>query len=265
MMTNDSLMVVCGGGAYRMIEESTLDLPIQTIFLKHDAGHVDKEEDTIMVSDMGTIGETIETIDSMMEDMRVVVILSVLGGASSNVISSVMDRARRHGSKVVVILGLPMKFEHERRKLADECLKPLVDKADKAFIVDIETINVYDEDVMFKDVLQYNAYVLMYAVNVLTSFLSGPFFSTFPEKAYTISFSAGLNPKGTVKHAVLSSMFQRRSDNDQAIIMVGSSTGPDFLFNLTSELIAETGMLPDVVKRGDQDSSFVLFFFPIII
>lgn len=248
-----------------MIEESKLDLPIHTIFLKHDAGHVDKEEDTIMVSDLGTIGETIETIESMMEGMRVVVILSVLGGTSSNVISSVMDCARKHGSKVIVILGLPMKFEHERRKLADESLKPLVDMADKAFIADMETINVYDEDVMFKDVLQYNAYVLIYAVKVLTSFFSGPFFSTFLESAYTISFSAGLNPKGTVKRAVLSSMFQRRSDNDSAIVMVGKDTSPDFLFNLTSELIAETGKLPDVVKRGDQDSSVVLFFFPISI
>lgn len=248
-----------------MIEESALEVSIPTIFLRHDAGYVDKDGDTIMVSDMGTIGETFETIESKMEGVRVAVIFSVLGGISSNVVSSVMECARIHGSKVVAILGLPMKFEHGRRRLAEQSIKPLVDKADKAFIVDIDTINVYDEDVMFKDVLQYNAYVLMYAVKVLTSFLSGPFFSTFPENAYTISFSAGLNPEGTVKRAVLSSMFRRRSDNYSAIIMVGDDTGPDFLFKLTSELIAETGMLPDVVKRRGQDSSVVLFFFPVIV
>lgn len=264
MMTNDALMIVCGGGASRMIDESTLDLNIPMIFLKHDAGHIESDDDSLMVSDMETIEETLDSIDSVMQGVRVIVIFSVLGGISAGAVSVVMEKAHMHGSKVVAILGIPMIFEHGRRDSALQSIKSLVDEADQAFIIDIETIRAYDSDTIFKDLLQYNAFVTMYATKALTSYLSGPFFSTFPENAYTIAFSSGLTPKGTVKRALMSSMFQKRSD-DSAILMVGDTLNPDFTFNLTSELIAETGMLPDIIRRKGQDCSIVLFFFPVII
>lgn len=264
-MTNDSLMIVCGGGASRILNESSLDIEIQTVFLKHDTPALDKDDDAFLLSDNESFEETMNFVDGMLDGIRVAIIFSMLGGHTTKAVQSVMDCARSHGSKIIAIMGLPMAFEHERRKLGNDAIKVLAGGADISFIVDMDTINVYDEDTSFLDLLKYNSYVLAYAVQMLTTYVRGPFFSTFSEDAYTLAYSSDLSPKGSVTRALKSLMYRTKSDNGTTVAMVGGSVNSDFTFNLTSELIATTGNLPDIVKRTNQEDSVILFFFPVII
>ena len=111
--------------------------------------------------------------------------------------------------------------------------------------------------------LEYHDYTLTYATRALTDYAKGPFFSTFPRKVYTIAYASGMVVDDMVSRAMRSMMFPTELDNGMMVVMVGKDAEPARLDDLKDAVISIAGILPDIVRRDDDEGSKILIFIPI--
>lgn len=261
MVMNDTVVFACGGGAYRVLAESPIGLDVPVFNMK--SMPADTEDiGTTMVFREGD--DPVGNIDSILRDTRLVFVFSMLGGmAATELPKVIMECARSCGCRVVQILGLPMRFEKDHRARAEEAMRELAGLSDATFLVDMESLMAFDDDNSFRVVLEYHAYALTFATRTLTAYARGPFFSTFPHKVYTIAFASGMSPEHVVSRAMKSMMFPTELDNGMMVMMVGKGTDPSRIEGLRDSVISVAGILPDIIRRSDDEDSKVLIFVPV--
>ena len=259
---NDVIVIACGGGAYRVLAESPLCLKVPVYNIKSSPVDDSSDHDRTLVVRQGD--DNIQEVEAMLHGVRVVFILSMLGGSTATEVpKTIIDCARSHGCKVVQILGLPMKFEKDHRSNAEESMRELAGLSDATFLVDTESVKAFDDDNGFRMLLEYHDYTLTYATRALTDYAKGPFFSTFPRKVYTIAYASGMVVDDMVSRAMRSMMFPTELDNGMMVVMVGKDAEPARLDDLKDAVISIAGILPDIVRRDDDEGSKILIFIPI--
>lgn len=267
---SDVLLVGCGGGASAVLENARDSLAVR--FMKINTN---SSSSIPLVDDQpGTYGdeflawslavENVDAIKEAMRGMRIVVVYAVLGGGTgTGTVPVIIQCARECGCKVVSILGIPMQFESTRRERAMDAMPGIVGMSDRTLILDNEVIKRFNPNVKFRNLLVVVARIIAFSVNCMAEVMEGPFFSTFPEKAYTFAYTSDMDPSNAVSHVKEATMFATDPAYGKMIVMISSGFGPAETESIYNTVVGMTGIIPEIVKRGDKEDTKVLVFLPV--
>lgn len=259
---DDVVLVVCGGAAGRIVNgHSPHSIPIVKA---HPAGAAERQvDDPDLALPIASCNH--DALCARFEGLRVVVIFTVLGGHSGTAAySEVIGCAREMGCKVVMVAGLPLEFEATRNNAFNQAAS-CFDRVDRMFIVDYAALfqinmrNSSDRcklDAFFR-ICEYS---VTFAIDNLASILEGPFFSTFPERAYTFSYVNTLRPGDAAGIAVDVAPYSVDPSNGKMVITVGSGFRSVEIDAIVDSVVSKTGIMPDIVFRDDlEDNKYVVF------
>ncbi len=208
-----------------------------------------------------------DAVRKRIKGLRVVFLFAVVGGEyGTDRMLDIARISREEGCKVVSIVGIPMGFEPDRRKRAFDCLDILVDSSDRTILFDMDTVLKLTSgglDLKIDAIFRISALATSYAVNCLAHLVEGPFFSTFPEKVYTFSYQADIDPAVAVENALESSTFPTDPAVGKVIIFVSSAFGPAQMESIFETVVSNTGITPDIIKRDDREDTRVAVFLPV--
>ncbi len=203
-------------------------------------------------------------VESRMEGMRIVFILSILGGETGiSMMRRLIGSARDRGCSVVSLVGIPMSFEYTRRERAMAALPELVGISDRLFILDVDAVQHMNVDRRILFMMRMIDSSISFAAYGLSDAMEGPFFSTFTQKVYTFAYSSELDPADAVNKALDSTMFESDPAGGKLIVLVGSGFGRAEVDSVYSTVVGMSGIIPDIVKRSDCEDTKVLVFLPV--
>ncbi|MGN0098274.1 MAG: hypothetical protein ACI38Y_02975 [Candidatus Methanomethylophilaceae archaeon] len=265
---DDVVLVVCGGGASRVIENAEGRIDIPTFFINSSS-----RSSIQMVPDdvegcfgdqylAGTIAfENIDRIREIFTGKRVAMIFAVLGGGTgTGMMPVIMECARECGCKVVSISGIPMMFEYTRREKAMEALPNIISMSDRSFILDVETLNVLYPSIKLRNVLEVYSRTVAFALQNMYVTMEGPFFSLFSQRIYTFAYASDMDPVTAVSKAMEIPMVDTDPSAGKLILYVSSSFGTAEKESMTDAIVSMSGILPEIVKREDREDTKVLLF-----
>lgn len=266
---DDILLVGCGGGASSVLDDAGKNLNVRSLRINANS------RSSIPLADdqQGCFGDpflawslAIENVDAIrdaMRGMRIVIVFSVLGGGTgTGMVPVIIQCARDCGCRVVSVMGLPMVYEADRRSRAMEAMPGIIEKSDRTLILDLETLNRLYPNVKVRNLLPMVSRILAFSTNCMADVMEGPFFSTFPEKLYTFAYTTDLDPSNAVRHATDASMFRTDPAYGKMIIMVSSGYELAETEGIFNTVVGMTGIIPEIVKRGDKEDTKVLVFLP---
>lgn len=260
---DDAVLFVCGGGARRIVLETHINnIPIEFV-------------NPVMAADPsdplygGRIASGDEpAIAERLDGVRVAFVFAMLGGSSGTEMLLTVSRvAKEVGCKVVAISGIPMVFEKERRARAMDALGKVTDIADRALLMDMSTVlkirTEENGETVFDAFFRASAFASGFALRCLAHMVNGPFFSTFPERAYTFAYVNDIDPAQAVERALGATVFPTDPAYGKAIVTVSSGFGTAQTEQIYNAVVSNTGIIPDIVKRDDREDTKVLVFLPV--
>ena len=255
---DDALLFACGGAACRNIASTGFDrIPAFRINPREAAAGNPEFQSPLSRGDEDAIAAAVA-------GARVVFVYAMLGGESgTGMMARVIECARRSGCRTVALAGIPWRPEVDRRLKALQALDGIASSADRTFLMDVDTVAVINGDSRpdsFFRVLTRTSYM---AMDSLTSIVDGPFFSTFPEKAYTFSYVNDMDPASAVERALGATAFPTDPAYGKLIVTVSSGFGTAQIEQIFHTVVSNTGIIPDIVKRDDREDTKVLVFLPV--
>lgn len=267
----DVILFACGGAAGHIFKEANESPDVPTVFLNvnssstiplTDAEVDGARADIFLASTL--VSDSKDAICARMRGMRIVIAFAVLGGGSgTGMLPEVAQYAREEGCRVVTIVGIPMEFEHERRERGMRALDDVLTISDRMFILDMEYINRIYPDVKFHHVLNKLANTIAFSVRSMAGLMEGPFFSTFSRRVYTVAYTTDMEPSKAATKALEACMFQVDAAYGKSVVMVSSGFGTAEVESIFNTVVSMTGIIPDIVRRGDGDDTKVLTFLPV--
>ncbi len=262
-------MFVCGGAAKHIMEVFPIDVPMEYVLL----GSRERDEE-VSSPDRQPIPARArleytdrEGIMSQLEGVRVALVLAVLGGdTGSAALSEAVGCAKEAGCRAVAVVGMPMRYENERRERAKEAVSRNIGRVDRMFIVDNEEAREqYDFGTLLKvdSFFRSYEYRISYAISIVASMIEGPFFSTFFARSYTFSYVSAWDPGDAVLEAMDSALFPTDPGCGKMIVSVGSGFGQADVEQVLQSIVSKTGITPDVVPRDDLEDNKMLVFLPV--
>ncbi len=252
---DDVVLFVCGSAAKTILEGHPFDDSVEQIVLEAKA--------------LEDIRPELDAVGSKLDGIRVALLFSVLGGdLGSAVFSEVVARARSAGCKVVAVVGMPMRFEENRRGLAERTVRENIDLVDRLFIVDNQLVyGQYDHvnDLRAESFFKTYEYWMTFAMSTVASMLEGPFFSTFYAKSYTFSYVNAWNPGEAVAEAMSAALFPTDPGCGKLIVSVGSGLDGADKEQVFQSIVSKTGIMPDIVPRDDLEDNKMLLFLPVVL
>ncbi|MBR7124773.1 MAG: hypothetical protein IKC93_07930 [Candidatus Methanomethylophilaceae archaeon] len=240
---NDVILVTCGSSAGSILSNAGESFDIPLVY--SESG-----------SDMSDV----------IKGYRVVAVFALLGGISGTAdAESILQCARRLGSRTVSILGLPMEFESDRRERALESLDSISELSDRMFMMDEGMLLKLYPDIKVRRLFPMVAHTMTFTIRTLMDMVRGPFFSTFYEKAYTFAYVVDMDPVGAVERAMDSSMFETDPELAKTIVAVSSTFGQAEVDAANSIIARMTGIVPDIVKRRDSEDARILVFLSVLL
>lgn len=257
---DDAVLFVCGGGASRIVSDARIDnIPME--FVNPGRASDPTFSGPIASGDERAIGERLVGV-------RVVFAFAMLGGSSgTDMLQAVARVAKAAGCKVVAIAGIPMEFEHERRARAMDALHVILGQVDRTLLMDVGTVLDIrmdeNSETKFDAFFRASAFASGFALRNLAYMVDGPFFSTFPERAYTFAYVNDIDPAHAVDRALGATVFPTDPAYGKAIVTVSSGFGTAQLEQIFNAVVSNTGIIPEIVKRDDREDTKVLVFLPV--
>lgn len=258
---SDVAVIACGGGACTILRECPLDdVPVSFVNPRETAISDEVPENAPLASGNH------DSIKEVLEGKRVVILFSTLGGFSgTGMQTEIASLAKGMGVKVISVLQLPMKLEKERRQRAIETVNAIQFSVDRIIIMDMDTSvsNRQDSQAKFRAFFRSNGHRISSAIEAVISMLEGPFFSTFPEKAYTYSYVTEDDPRVAVDVALRSSEFPTNPALGKIIVTVSSTFESALFDGIEDDVVSRTGIMPELINRDDSDDTKILVFLPV--
>lgn len=255
---DDAVLFACGGAACRIIASTGFDrIPTYRINPREAAtGNPDFR--TPM-----SRGEEY-AIKNTLAGVRVAFVYAMLGGESgSAMLPHVVECARQSGCRVIAVAGLPHPLERERRERAIETLDSIRGIADRIFLMDMGMFEKINGGVKIDSSLRVIGHTISLSMDNLAAIVDGPFFSTFPEPAYTFSYVNDIDPAEAVQRALGATVFHTDPAYGKLIVTVSSGFGTAQIEQIFHTVVSNTGIIPDIVKRDDREDTKVLVFLPV--
>lgn len=255
---DDAVLFACGGAACRTVSGTGFDRVCAFLMNPREAA----AGNPAYQSPMGRGEEG--AIEEAVQGSRVVFVYAMLGGDSG---TAMMDRviqcARQAGCRTVSIAGVPWSSEVERRERAIAAVKRIEGAADRLFLMDMDTVVKLNWDAKADPSFRIMARTASFAIDNLAAIVDGPFFSTFPEKAYTFAYVNDIDPAQAVERALGATVFPTDPVYGKAIVTVSSGFGTAQTEQIYNAVVSNTGIIPDIVKRDDREDTKVLVFLPV--
>lgn len=254
---DDAVLFVCGGGANHIISDTHVDgIPVAVVNPNAAA-----PDDPMAMGDPDAISERLDGV-------RVAFVFAMLGGRSgTDMLTRVSGIARSRGCRVVAIAGLPMAFERDRRERAMDALHGIRGTVDRMLLMDVDTVLSMrmdaNSETKFHAFFRASAAAFGFALRNLAHMVDGPFFSTFPEDAYTFAYVNDDDPARAVERALGATVFPTDPAYGKAIVTVSAGFGTAQLEQAFHSVVSNTGISPDIVKRDDMEDTKVLVFLPV--
>lgn len=202
---------------------------------------------------------------NMIEGARVVVVFSMLGGhTSDDVLPDVLSTVSAGGCRTVAVLGLPYRFEDDRRSRAEEAIRRLAGSAERTILVDADSLlmsGAPDQD--FMSVLMMKSHRTAFALDCALQLLDGPFFSTLSQQVYTFAYVNTMMISDAVGAALRTVSFPTTPTIGKLVVAVGSNCSTVEINQVRAAAAFRTGIVPDVFKRDDLDLNRVVVFVPV--
>ena len=261
---DDVAFVACGGGARALINDAEdrlyavpaiidsvdSDVPLEG---GPDGPHWDEN------IAYGVVSANANSVSKLFEGRRIALVYSEIGGGTaSGMMPAIIECARSSGCKVVSVVSLPMEFEEARRERALRVLPEIVGKSDRTFIMDRESLNRRPH-LKAVNLMQMTMRTMVFVINSLREQLEGPFFSTFSQSAYTFSYLSSDDPAEIVE-AAESTVFATDPNEGKLIILTGSGYELAKREQVRDAVVAQSGILPEIITRGDPDDTKFLVY-----
>lgn len=208
--------------------------------------------------------DNLDTIRYEFRDKRIVVPFSILGGEHGiEAIKTVIACAREMGCKVVSVFGIPMGFEFDRRDRAFAALPEVASLSDCTMVLDmammVETNMEFAVDRHWTAFLKMSDLIMKNAIKWVIEFMQGPFFTVFTERLYLFVPASDVIPLNAVKKA-WKKITANDSLSESSVILVASSVKSSEIEDICNEVVMESGIMPEVIRRDDSNDSKVLIF-----
>ena len=212
----------------------------------------------------GAVRRAVDDVEDRLAGVRIAFIYAILGGDLGRLIMSELTvRAKVAGCRVVLIAGIPMAFERSRRSKALAEIPEIRHAGDRLLLMDGEAVVRLNSDVKADPTFRLTAHSLAFAIDNLAQLAEGPFFSTLTEGAYTFAYVTEMDPGDAVGRALRASVFPTDPSYGTPVVTVSSGFGEARTEKTVERVVAETGMLPDIVERADREDSKFLVFLPV--
>jgi len=206
-----------------------------------------------------------EEITERIRDYSNVVITACLGGGiGTGAIEVVARCAKSLGIKAIAVIGIPMNFEVERHKKALSQLKEIVDITDRTILFDMNKLeDIGGGPFKLESVLFATDEILCEAMIRINDVLDGPFFSTFTERIYSVSFAASDDMRVASLKAMKSALFAADPNYGKIVISVKNELSEPEKTLIRDTVCGKTGIVPDLITTGEGDVHEIMFFIPI--
>ncbi len=254
----DAVLFACGGGASHVVSDHPPSaMPV--VIVNPPTPGPDRPE----LWD-SAVKQAVDGIGDSLDGVRIAFIYVILGGDLGRLLMSELTvRAKIAGCRVVLIAGIPMAFEKARRAKALAEVPEIREAGDRLLVMDGETVARLNSDVKADSSFRLTAHSLSFAMDNLAHLAEGPFFSTLTERAYTFAYVTELDPGDAVHRALNASVFPSHRLRGAPVVTVSSGFGEAPTEKIVERVVAETGMLPDIVERPDSEDSKFLVFLPV--
>lgn len=246
----DVVIVVCGGAAHNIADGFDDLKNTPQVMLSNKEATVDWEDP--------------EAIKKAIHNYRIVIPFCVLGGElGTEVVRTVIRCARECDCKVVSVMGMPMEIEKERRARAVAHLPDITSISDVSLVFDLtRAMNVFDDirDRRWFDFLTMTNRLVMKSVKSIRDLMEGPFFTTFSERVYAFSSSNDVLPTKAVEKAWNMMLFDNDTEKNSCVVLVSSRTSTAEMEAIQNKMVMDHGIMPDVIRRLDDDDSKVIVF-----
>lgn len=250
---DDAVLVTVGGAARQLLSDHPTSR-MRTVSVDPDG----MDRDDFRVSNEAELAYQLEGV-------RVAVVFSMLGGRTSEEdLPDVLRTVSGCGCRTVAVLGLPHRFEEDRRAKAVGSLRPLIGMSERTVLIDAEVfIGPSMSDMSLDSVFKVRSYQTSFALDCVLQLLNGPFFSTFSQPAYTFAYVNTAMISDAVGAALRTVTFPTTPSIGKLVVAVGSNCSTAEINQVRATAAFRTGILPDVFRRDDQDSSRVVVFVPV--
>ena len=205
-----------------------------------------------------------EKILEVMEDKRIVVPFTILGGdLGTDIMKDVIRCAREKGCKVVSVLGIAMDFENDRRERGLRKLPEIVALSDCSLVVDMQRIfdvNLEMGDRQWTRFLKMSDHLIRNSIKAIVDYMQGPFFSTFNDSMYAFVPTTDVLPVEAVMKSWDNMMYENGRETDKSIIMLASNVKSSEIDEISGRVARKCGRVPEIVIREDSDDSKVIVF-----
>jgi cell division protein FtsZ len=193
---------------------------------------------------------------------NIIVTAGLGGGTGAGVIPVIAECAREYNMKLISVVSVPMPFEADRRKRAMTQMKEVLRLSDRTVLLDIGKIpDLGVGDMQISTAISSADEIMKEAIVRCAEMLNGPIFSLFSEKAYTIAYSALIDPVKTVRSAMEMSMFDVDPNYGKIIVSTDGKLSKQDEEEVIKAIGDRTGIVPDIVA-GSGDGRGMLLFIP---
>jgi cell division protein FtsZ len=190
----------------------------------------------------------------------IIVTAGLGGGTGAGVIPVIAECAREYNIRLISVVSVPMPFEAARRERAMTQMKEVLRLSDRTIILDIGKIpGLGVGDMQISTAISSADGIMKEAIVRCAEMLNGPFFSLFSEKAYTIAYSALLDPTKAVNSAMGTSMFDADPNYGKIIVSTGEKLSKQDEEEVVKAIGDRTGIIPDVAAVSGEEPGMLLF------
>lgn len=259
----NTLVIGCGGAGSNVVR--TIVFPNKVLI------NTDSESDIPMVPKnvKGTRGDIFvgrslaedysDTIDKIISKYDNLIIFAGLGGGTGTGMAPLLaERSVVAGLRTVFIVSVPMEFEGRHIK-AQEALNELIGIADRIILLDMNIIASRSQSNVFEKTIAEADDIAREIILRIAEIITGPFFSIFSEKAYTVSLTKGNTPEEKISYALENSLYSADPAYGKAVIHADSKTYR-YRERICDVVCSKSGIIPEII-HSDLEGTMV--FIPV--
>lgn len=249
-----TLAVGCGGAGSNIVRGIRSE-KIDVAFI-----NTDSESDIPMVPENikgckgdSSVGRALaedysDKIDSMVSGYANVIVAAGLGGGTGTGMAPLLaQRAKAAGARTVSVICVPMEFEGRGDK-AEESMIELIMSTDRTVRVDLDNVAVSRPSSSFEEVILHADKIAREIIYRIAELMSGPLFSTFTEKIYTVSVVRDGPPEKEVPEAMKKPLYSTDPAYGKAVIYADTGNYP-FRKAISDSVCSMTGIIPEIVEN----------------
>ncbi|MDR0778469.1 MAG: hypothetical protein LBE48_03410 [Methanomassiliicoccaceae archaeon] len=197
----------------------------------------------------------------------IVLMAGLGGGTGTGAVKVISEMAKRNGSRVIVMVTLPMSFEAGRRKAALGALSDIKRSSDIVLILDGDRLTEIDPAIGAREALSILDQMICESFLCLTEMLEGEngesMYKAMTNRTMTASFAEGMNVE-KVANTLANGIMAGYPSVSQPVIFVRGNIPQNGSEEIIRDIISEkTGTEPTFVQGPGGTGMNLVMFVPI--